>query len=108
MGPRAAPLMILRLRFWPLRWVGRRGLGPIRVSPAPTSDALQLAFSTGSMEAVHLALYDALGRAVYTEALEGRVGVVTHTLSLAGLPAGLYVLTLRQGAAFEQVRVVKE
>lgn len=43
-GPRAAPLMILRLRFWLLRWVGRRGWGLFEYRLPPLRTCCSLLF----------------------------------------------------------------
>jgi len=84
------------------------GLGPVQVSPNPTTGQVELSYVVSSAEPLSLTLYNALGAVVYTKELQVAPGSGMHTFSVANLPAGIYLLIVRQGAFLEQVRLVKE
>ena len=74
----------------------------LRVFPNPVGEVLHVAWSGHG--AVDLALTDALGRRVRT--LHDQVEAAQ--LPVAALPAGVYLLQLRQAGAYSAVRVVVE
>ncbi len=60
------------------------------ISPNPARDAVQVAYPTSSGECSRVVLYDALGRAVRQASGGCGAGVSEPTLSVAGLPSGVY------------------
>ena len=74
----------------------------LNVFPNPTADKLQIvtgAEGTGSLDVVSLT-----GQTVLTQTVNGPV----NTVSLTQLPAGVYVIRIRQNGAVSQTRVVKQ
>jgi hypothetical protein len=75
--------------------------------PNPTAGSLRVAFSLGSSAPASLTLTDVAGRRVRERAV-GALGAGRHVLDLApggALPAGIYLVTLRQGRESHTERV---
>ncbi|WP_210513762.1 T9SS type A sorting domain-containing protein [Hymenobacter terricola] len=76
-------------RLLPTRTAQSAGLAQLAAYPNPTADELTLMAADAHLLAGHWVLYDLLGRAVQTGTLPG---LASCRLSLAGQPAGLYLL----------------
>lgn len=81
----------------------------LQVYPVPLRDFLQLSLYCGKAGPVQVRVYDALGRRVRGEDVEGESGENQMQLDLEGLSAGMYVLQVR-GANGERMerKFVKE
>jgi hypothetical protein len=76
-------------------------------TPNPASDLVQLAWQQQRAGAVELTVVDMLGRVVQTHSLGGRsAGEQRTSLSVAGLPAGIYALRMEAGGQISVQRVV--
>jgi hypothetical protein len=78
------------------------------VYPNPTPNGQVTLELSGFRSATQLAVIDALGRVVRTEALPATAGVVTHQLNLSGMAAGVYMLRLTNADGVETRRLVRE
>jgi hypothetical protein len=75
----------------------------MKVSPNPTSDLLLISFANDNTVS-QVELLDVTGRVVLVQPANGQSQV---TVSLKGLPAGVYLLRAT-GEQMETVRIVKE
>ena len=72
----------------------------VSVSPNPASDALQVAFELAESAPVRLEVRDLSGRLLLTGPDENRpAGAQQTRLDVSRLPAGMYLLAMRSGAA---------
>jgi hypothetical protein len=78
------------------------------VYPNPTPNGQVTLELSGFRSATQLAVIDALGRVVRTEALPATAGVVTHQLNLSGMASGVYMLRLTNADGVETRRLVRE
>ena len=80
----------------------------VSVWPNPSRGRATVAFALGRPEAVRVAVYDGLGRAVLARAL-GALGAGRHeaALDLSGLAPGLYVIRVTAGNGSGAVRLVR-
>jgi hypothetical protein len=78
------------------------------VYPNPTPTGQVTLELSGFRSATQLAVIDALGRVVRTEALPATAGVVTHQLNLSGMASGVYMLRLTNADGVETRRLVRE
>jgi len=85
---------------------GKAAKGAYSVYPNPTHDMISVIYE-GTRKEVTLQLADLAGRVLLTK--QGQVDLAPLQLSLAPLPAGMYILTVKdQGGATEQFKVVKQ
>ena len=73
---------------------GAAPAAPARLYPNPAREAVRLAWGPASAGPVRVTLRDALGRAVRSWTSEAVPGQFSPPLSLAGLPAGVYLCQL--------------
>jgi endoglucanase len=66
----------------------------IRVFPNPSSEVFNLPIEVEQPQDIHLKVYTLTGQEVLSQTFRGRAGV-QETISLAGRPAGIYLLVLR-------------
>jgi len=78
------------------------------VYPNPTPTGQVTLELSGFRSATQLAVIDALGRVVRSEALPATTGVVTHKLNLSGMAPGVYMLRLTNADGVETRRLVRE
>jgi hypothetical protein len=78
----------------------------ISVAPNPVADVLHVSVRTDRPADYRILLNDMQGRLVRHHSLRAEADF-THSLSLAGLPAGEYVLTLSSAEGKKAVKVVK-
>lgn len=85
------------------------GLGIDRVYPSPTSDHLTIDFSTSEETDVNIQISDITGQIVLEQQLAGVKGSHSSNLSLLSLPAGMYIVSLRDGVSVvAPVRIMKK
>lgn len=85
---------------------GKAAKGAYSVYPNPTHDMISVIYE-GARKEVTLQLADLAGRVLLTK--QGQVDLAPLQLSLISLPAGMYILTVKdQGGATEQFKVVKQ
>jgi hypothetical protein len=78
-------------------------------SPVPFSDRLTLNLNTLKAGPLQLTLHDAVGRVVRETSANVPVGASSLVVPNAGsLPAGMYMLTVRQGGNTQVIRVAHE
>jgi len=81
----------------------------LQVFPNPTTGEVTLRFVMEGPGPVRLTLYNALGQRVrFEERSDLLPGVVELSWSLAGLPSGLYLLTVESGGTFQQATLRKD
>ena len=86
-----------------------KGFNIASVFPSPTRDEVTVQFNTTSEERIRLRITDITGRLLLEQPIEAQKGLNTRTLSLANLPAGMYLIGMDNGAALSApVRVMKE
>ena len=81
-------------------------VGNLSLSPNPATTELFLAFGAPIRSDVVLDLYKANGQYIRTEKLG--VGLSSHVVEIATLPAGVYWLQLRNNQEFVTLRFVKD
>jgi hypothetical protein len=78
-------------------------------SPVPFSDHLNLSLNTLKAGPLQLTLHDAVGRVVRETSANVPAGASSLAVPGAGsLPAGMYILTVRQGGNTQVIRVAHE
>lgn len=78
-------------------------------SPVPFSDHLNLSLNTLKAGPLQLTLHDAVGRVVRETTATVPAGASSLAVPSAGtLPAGMYILTVRQGGNTQVIRVAHE
>jgi len=78
-------------------------------SPVPFSDHLNLSLNTLKAGPLQLTLHDAVGRVVRETTANVPAGASSLAVPSAGtLPAGMYILTVRQGGNTQVIRVAHE
>ncbi|RYY20534.1 MAG: hypothetical protein EOO36_03090 [Cytophagaceae bacterium] len=78
-------------------------------SPVPFSDHLTLTLNTLAAGPLHLTLHDGVGRVVRQTTAPVPAGASSLAVPDAGtLPAGIYILTVRQGGNTQVIRVAHE
>lgn len=78
----------------------------ISVTPNPNEGAFQLRLNAGEPGPIAISLIDASGRTVYQESLKvERAGEVKFEVGLPHIPAGIYLLKVRNGSATELSRI---
>ncbi len=78
-------------------------------SPVPFSDHLNLSLTTLKAGPLQLTLHDAVGRVVRETTVNVPAGASSLAVPEAGsLPAGMYILTVRQGGNTQVIRVAHE
>jgi hypothetical protein len=80
--------------------VSALGQGAMRVFPNPASDQVSLTFELPRAQEVRFEVYDLQGRLQRASQAQLSAGPVAHSLSLAGLASGLYLVKV-QGDAFQ-------
>jgi hypothetical protein len=87
-----------------------KGFNIASVFPSPTQDEVTVQFNTTtSEERIRLRVTDIMGRLLLEQPIEAQKGLNTTTLSLANLPAGMYLIGLDNGTVLSTpVRVMKE
>jgi hypothetical protein len=87
-----------------------KGFNIASVFPSPTQDEVTVQFNTTtSEERIRLRVTDIMGRLLLEQPIEAQKGLNTTTLSLANLPAGMYLISLDNGTVLSTpVRVMKE
>ncbi len=70
---------------------------PVEVFPNPFDEQLTVNFELPAAQTVFIELFDAMGRRVYGEQLQGAAGAMQHRINAPQLPAGAYVLRLSTG-----------
>jgi hypothetical protein len=82
----------------------------LSVSPNPFSNYLQVNFVSLSEDMTEMKLANMIGQTVHTEVIkEIKVGLKEVKLNLPeNLSAGIYTLTVRQGAQTKTMKVIKE
>ncbi|WP_201985656.1 T9SS type A sorting domain-containing protein [Hymenobacter rubidus] len=79
------------------------------VSPNPTPDGRVNVQLTGYRQATTLALFDVLGRPVFTTTIAAPDAQgTTYPLNLSQLPTGVYVLRVRTAGGVDVCRIVRE
>ena len=79
------------------------------VTPNPVQDIAVLAFSTKQSEAVVVECVDEFGKIRFTQELMGlQIGFHTYKIDLSQVPAGVYVMRVRQGNKKKTVQVIKK
>ncbi|MGI9531234.1 reprolysin-like metallopeptidase [Lutimonas sp.] len=73
-------------------------LGEFKVFPNPSGGQFQITFSSDDIGAVEVAVHDLLGRKVFNKAYRGSGSNFNETIDLEGLPAGIYVLRVKNGS----------
>lgn len=80
-----------------------------QASPVPFGDQLTLNLHTLTAGPLTLAVHDAMGRLLHEQAKVVPVGASSVALSgVADLPAGMYLLTVRQGGNVQVIRVAHQ
>jgi hypothetical protein len=83
--------------------------GILSVYPSPASDQVTVSFGAERESGVSLHLTDVTGRVLLTKQVDAETGMNRTDLSVNGLPAGLYFITLEGGTnAGTPVRLVKQ
>ena len=80
-------------------------VGLLSVYPSPATDQLTVVFASEREAGMQLRLSDISGRALWQKTVEALVGQNQTSFSVDALPAGLYFLTLDNGAP---IRVLKQ
>lgn len=84
-------------------------LGIDRVFPSPTSDRLNVSFSTPDERDIYLRVSDITGKIVLETSIFAPKGHNNTALSLQDLPAGVYIVSLSDGSSVvTPVRIVKQ
>ena len=79
------------------------------VSPNPVQDIAVLAFSTKQSETVVVECVDEFGKIRFSQELVGlQIGFHTYKIDMSQVPAGVYVMWVRQGNKQETVQVIKK
>jgi len=79
------------------------------VTPNPVQDIAVLAFSTKQSESVVVECVDEFGKIRFTQELVGlQIGFHTYKIDLSQVPAGVYVMRVRQGNKKKTVQVIKK
>ena len=79
------------------------------VTPNPVQDIAVLAFSTKQSESVVVECVDEFGKIRFTQELMGlQIGFHTYKIDLSQVPAGVYVMRVRQGNKKKTVQVIKK
>ncbi len=69
----------------------------LSLSPNPVDDELTVSFFSATGQPGKITVSDQMGRALQTEIMEAAEGNNYYQLNVAGLPAGLYFLTVEEG-----------
>ncbi|HET9503631.1 MAG TPA: T9SS type A sorting domain-containing protein, partial [Hymenobacter sp.] len=80
----------------------------VRLYPNPTPNGQVTLEMSGFRSATQLAVVDALGRVVRSQALPATTGVASHGLDLSGVAPGVYLLRLTNADGVETRRLVRE
>jgi hypothetical protein len=80
----------------------------LELFPNPAAGEVQLRIGTELAGNVRIELFDATGRFLREQTVSLTAGEQTHSLSLAGLKAGMYFVALNNGAARLTKRLVVE
>ena len=79
------------------------------VTPNPVQDIAVLAFSTKQSESVVVECVDEFGKIRFSQELVGlQIGFHTYKIDLSQVPAGVYVMRVRQGNKKKTVQVIKK
>lgn len=79
----------------------------LQVAPNPTQDWVQVYYPSAGGQTLSLQLTDLAGRVVYTHT-QATHHEFSHSISLAHLPAGMYVLKLQTGSQLLTKKIVKQ
>jgi Secretion system C-terminal sorting domain len=82
-------------------------LALIGVSPVPTSEGVNVDFSTGKTNKVSVIVTDIVGKVVKTETFTTTEGANSIRLNLSNLAQGTYIMTLNDGETMATQRLVK-
>ncbi len=101
---------IMILEATPLATAGGRAAGfSVEAAPVPFSNRLTISLTTQQAGPLQLTLHDAVGRVVRQHNATVPAGASTMAMpDVAALPAGLYLLAVRQGGATQIIRVAHE
>ena len=83
-------------------------LAVLMVSPNPTTEGVNVDFSTSKIGKLSVTVIDILGKVVRTETVTTVEGANLMRLDLSNLAQGTYVLTLNDGETLATQRVVKQ
>lgn len=72
------------------------GKGQLTLKPNPATNSFDIGY-IGDGYAQSLRIYDYTGRSVYEQDLGSQNGPLTHTIDISALPAGIYLVELREG-----------
>ena len=83
-------------------------LAVLMVSPNPTTEGVNVDFSTGKISKLNVVITDILGKIVRTETFTTVEGSNLMRLDLSNLAQGTYILSLNDGETLATQRVVKQ
>lgn len=79
----------------------------IKVYPNPTTDQLHLSIDVERSTKAELSLLDMSGRVVLADTYQAEIGATTHTMDIAQLDGGLYLLQVTIGNNTQILKVAK-
>lgn len=85
---------------------GETSFGLVGISPVPATTKLTIAYNTVNNSAVKVVVYDAVGKLISSEVTT--VGNNTYELNVNGYAAGMYFLTITDGANTATTKFVKQ
>ena len=79
-----------------------------RVSPVPTTEGVNVDFSTSKIGTLNVVITDIVGKVVRTERFTTVEGANLMRLNLSNLAQGTYILSLNDGETIATQRIVKQ
>ena len=83
------------------------GNSSISLFPNPVADQLQISYQAVQAGSVQLAIVNVQGSIVQQQSVNSQSGANQATISVAQLPAGLYILRLQSGTTLESIKFYK-
>ena len=78
------------------------------VSPVPTTEGVNVDFSTSKIGTLNVVITDIVGKVVRTERFTTVEGANLMRLNLSNLAQGTYILSLNDGETIATQRIVKQ